>query len=144
MELSVRPPDQRFQFLSELHAPGERPLVLALRGGSAKGLAHAGLLRRLEEEGWHPQGLVGTSAGSLAGALFASGFGGAGSERVFLRRDFALVLDDRRRTPGLSATEDEDLHGTLMGLAFSQGRLMLTAPAVSASPSSKPWPGPRP
>lgn len=125
LELSVRPPDQRFHFLSELHAPGERPLVLALRGGSAKGLAHAGLLRRLEEEGWHPQGLVGTSAGSLAGALFASGFGGAGSERVFLRRDFALVLDDRRRTPGLSATEDEDLHGTLMGLAFSQGRLML-------------------
>ena len=125
LELSVRPPDHRFHFLSELHAPGERPLVLALRGGSAKGLAHAGLLRRLEEEGWHPQALVGTSAGSLAGALFASGFGGAGSERVFLRRDFALVLDDRRRTPGLSATEDEDLHGTLMSLALSQGRFML-------------------
>lgn len=125
LALEVRQPDQRFHFLSELHAPGERPLVLALRGGSAKGLAHAGVLRRLEEEGWHPSGLVGTSAGSFAAALYASGFGGAGAERVFERRDFSLVLDDRRRTPGLSASEDEDSHGTLMGLSFARGRLVL-------------------
>jgi len=123
--LKETPPDQRFHFLSELHAPGERPLVLALRGGSAKGLAHAGVLRRLEEEGWHPAGLVGTSAGSFAAAMYVSGFGGAGAERVFERRDFSLVLDDRRRTPGLSASEDEESHGTLMGLSFSQGRPML-------------------
>ncbi|WLT32031.1 patatin-like phospholipase family protein [Geothrix sp. PMB-07] len=125
LTLEVRPPDQRFHFLSELHAPGERPLVLALRGGSAKGLAHAGVLRRLEEEGWHPSGLVGTSAGSFAATLYAAGFGGAGAERVFERRDFSLVLDDRRRTPGLSASEDEDSHGTLMGLSFARGRLVL-------------------
>jgi len=125
LALTTRPPDQRFQFLSELHAPGEQPLVLALRGGSAKGLAHAGVLRRLEEEGWHPSGLVGTSAGSFAAALYAAGFGGAGAERVFERRDFALVLDDRRRTPGLSASEDEESHGTLMGISFSHGRPML-------------------
>lgn len=125
LELSQRPPDHRFRFLPELHAPGERPLVLALRGGSAKGLAHAGVLRRLEEEGWHPAGLVGTSAGSLASALFACGFGGAGSERVFAGRDFSLVLDDRRRAPGLSFSEDEELHGTVISLAFSQGRLVL-------------------
>jgi len=125
LALTVSPPDQRFRFLPELHAPGERPLVLALRGGSAKGLAHAGVLRRLEEEGWQPEGLVGTSAGSFAAALYASGFGGAGAERIFERRDFSLVLDDRRRTPGLSDSEDEELHGTLMGLAFVGGRPML-------------------
>ena len=123
--LEVRPPDQRFRLLPELRVPGERPLVLALRGGSAKGLAHAGLLRRLEEEGWHPEGLVGTSAGSLAAALFACGLGGAGSERVFAGRDFAAVLDDRRRAPGLSLSEDEALHGTVMSLAFAHGRPVL-------------------
>ena len=125
LELEVRPPDQRFRFLPELHAPGERPLVLALRGGSAKGLAHAGVLRRLEEEGWHPAGLVGTSAGSLASALFACGFGGAGSERIFAGRDFALVLDDRRRAPGLSLSEDEAVHGTVISLAFAHSRPVL-------------------
>lgn len=123
--LQERAPDHRFRFLPELHAPGERPLVLALRGGSAKGLAHAGVLRRLEEEGWHPMGLVGTSAGSLASALFACGFGGAGSERVFAGRDFSTVLDDRRRAPGLSLSEDEELHGTVISLAFAQGRPVL-------------------
>lgn len=125
LALETIPPDQRFRFLPVLHAPGERPLVLALRGGSAKGLAHAGVLRRLEEEGWHPEGVVGTSAGSFTAALFASGFGGVGAERIFERRDFSLVLDDRRRTPGLSASEDEDLHGTLMGLSFVGGRPIL-------------------
>ncbi|WP_243293908.1 patatin-like phospholipase family protein [Geothrix mesophila] len=125
LALTVSPPDQRFRFLPVLHAPGERPLVLALRGGSAKGLAHAGVLRRLEEEGWHPEGIVGTSAGSFAAALYASGFGGVGAERIFLRRDYSLVLDDRRRTPGLSASEDEERHGTLMGLSFVGGRPIL-------------------
>lgn len=125
LALEVRPPDHRFRFLPELKAPGQRPLVLALRGGSAKGLAHAGVLRRLEEEGWHPEGLVGTSAGSLASALFAVGLGGAGSERVFAGRDFSAVLDDRRRAPGLSLSEDEELHGTVISLAFARGRLVL-------------------
>lgn len=125
LALEVRPPDHRFRFLPELKAPGQRPLVLALRGGSAKGLAHAGVLRKLEEEGWHPEGLVGTSAGSLASALFASGLGGAGSERVFAGRDFSAVLDDRRRAPGLSLSEDEALHGTVISFAFAKGRPVL-------------------
>ncbi len=125
MTLTERAPDHRFRFLPELHAPGERPLALALRGGSAKGLAHAGVLRRLDEEGWHPEGLVGTSAGSLAAAIYACGFGGAGAERIFAGRDFAAVLDDRRRAPGLSLSEDEGLHGTVISLAFAQGRPVL-------------------
>jgi NTE family protein len=48
-------------------------LGLALSGGGFRGLAHIGVLRMLERYGLQPDFLAGTSAGSLIGALYASG-----------------------------------------------------------------------
>lgn len=48
-------------------------LGLALSGGGFRGLAHVGVLRTLEHYGLFPDFLAGTSAGSLIGALYASG-----------------------------------------------------------------------
>jgi NTE family protein len=50
---------------------------LALGGGAARGFAHIGVLQVLEEEGIKPQFVVGTSAGSLVAAFYASGKTGA-------------------------------------------------------------------
>ena len=50
------------------------PTVLVLSGGGAKGLAHIGVLRALDEAGVRPQMIVGTSMGAIVGALAASGF----------------------------------------------------------------------
>ena len=52
-------------------------LGLALGGGAARGFAHIGVLQVLEEEGIKPQFVVGTSAGSLVAAFYASGKTGA-------------------------------------------------------------------
>lgn len=52
-------------------------LGLALSGGTAKVIAHIGVLRALEEEGLPPAAIVGTSGGSLIGALYAAGLGPA-------------------------------------------------------------------
>jgi NTE family protein len=53
----------------------KRPLKigLALGGGAAKGFAHVGVIQVLEEAGIKPQLVVGTSAGSVVGAFYASG-----------------------------------------------------------------------
>lgn len=52
----------------------ERPrLGLVLGGGGARGLAHIGVLRVLEQEGIPIDYLAGTSMGGLVGALFAAG-----------------------------------------------------------------------
>jgi len=48
-------------------------LGLALGGGAARGFAHVGVIQVLEEAGLRPAYLVGTSAGSLVAALYASG-----------------------------------------------------------------------
>ena len=46
---------------------------LALGGGAARGFAHIGVIQVLEEAGIRPDLVVGTSAGSLVAALYASG-----------------------------------------------------------------------
>lgn len=51
-------------------------IVLALSGGVAHGFAHIGVLQVLDQNGIRPDGIVGTSAGSVVGALYAGGLRG--------------------------------------------------------------------
>jgi predicted acylesterase/phospholipase RssA len=51
-------------------------LALVLSGGGAKGLAHIGLLQVLDSMGVRPDLVVGTSMGSVVGAMYASGYSG--------------------------------------------------------------------
>ncbi len=53
----------------------KRKLGLALGGGGARGLAHIGVLKVLEEEGLAADFVAGTSVGSLIGALYCCGYG---------------------------------------------------------------------
>lgn len=58
------------------HVPKPPRIGLALGGGAARGFAHIGVIQVLEEHGIKPDLVVGTSAGSLVAALYASGKGG--------------------------------------------------------------------
>ena len=51
-----------------------REIALALSGGGVKGYAHIGVLRLLEREGFRVRAIAGTSAGGLAGAMYAYGY----------------------------------------------------------------------
>ena len=70
-----------------------RPVVaFVLGGGGARGFAHAGALRILDEAGIRPDLIVGTSAGSLVGALYAGGLrGGALVEAALAVQQEQLV-----------------------------------------------------
>ena len=46
---------------------------LALSGGAARGIAHIGVLKYLEEQNVKPCCIAGTSAGSIVGAMYCSG-----------------------------------------------------------------------
>jgi NTE family protein len=54
--------------------PSKRPkIALVLSGGGARGLAHIGVLKVLEEEKVPIDMIVGTSVGAMIGALYAAG-----------------------------------------------------------------------
>lgn len=55
-----------------------------LSGGGAKGLAHIGVLKVLEEEGIRPDLITGTSMGSLVGGLYACGYSAGQIEDLVL------------------------------------------------------------
>ena len=60
-----------------------RPTVaLVLGGGGLRGFAHIGVLRALEEAGIEPDIVVGTSAGAVVGAAYASGMTSAQMKSV--------------------------------------------------------------
>lgn len=52
----------------------EIKLGFALSGGGAKGLAHIGVLKVLEENGIYPDLVTGTSMGSIVGGLYSIGY----------------------------------------------------------------------
>jgi NTE family protein len=68
-------------------------IALALGGGAARGFAHIGVIKALEANGIVPDMVVGTSVGSLVGALYAAGYGGADLERVALQIEDTFVTD---------------------------------------------------
>jgi NTE family protein len=68
-------------------------LGLALGGGAARGFAHVGVIQVLEQNGIRPDVVVGTSAGSLVAALYASGKNAAELERVAMSMEEATLTD---------------------------------------------------
>ncbi len=59
--------------LRDMSRPQKPAIALALGGGGLRGFAHLGVLRALEEAGIQPGIVVGTSAGAVVGAAYASG-----------------------------------------------------------------------
>ncbi len=66
---------------------GPRRIGLALGSGSARGLAHIGVLKVLEAEGLRPDAIAGTSMGAVVGAFYAAGIPIDEIERIAIEFD---------------------------------------------------------
>jgi NTE family protein len=89
-------------WLSGCAGPGEKPpslpapalkIGLALGGGAARGFAHVGVIKALEAQGIVPDIVVGTSAGAVVGALYASGLSGLELQKVALDMEEGQIGD---------------------------------------------------
>ena len=74
-------------------APHKIRIGLALGGGAARGFAHIGVIKALESQGILADIVVGTSAGSVVGALYAAGNSGFALQRMALDMDEAAISD---------------------------------------------------
>jgi len=73
-----------------------RPKIgLVLSGGGARGIAHIGVLKVLEEVGIEPDYITGTSMGSLIGALYAIGYRSDQLEKIVMGQDWDVLLTDK-------------------------------------------------
>lgn len=71
-------------------APAPIKIGIALGGGAAKGFAHIGVIKMLEANGFAPAVVAGTSAGSVVGAMYASGM------NAFELQEKAVALDESK------------------------------------------------
>ena len=73
----------------------DKRIGLVLSGGSAKGLAHIGVLKVLEEEKVPVEYITGTSMGSIVGGLYAAGYTVEEIEKFAVETDwFAMFTDN--------------------------------------------------
>ena len=78
--------DPQAVLIKPMHS--DKPIIaLALGSGGNRGFAHIGVIKALEAHGIHIDIIVGTSAGSVVGALYAGGYTGEEIEQIALSLD---------------------------------------------------------
>lgn len=106
---------------------GQPRIGLVLAGGGARGLAHIGVIRYLEQHGIRVHAIAGTSMGAIIGALYASGLDVDAIEGIAASLDWKHVFDDSTPREQLSVRRrQENLDFLVRGkLRFNEGRLRL-------------------
>jgi len=90
---NVRPEPPPAEPVAASVPPPKIRVGLALGGGAAKGFAHIGVIKMLEANGIQPDVVAGTSAGSVVGALYASGMDPFALQQRAVALDEAQIRD---------------------------------------------------
>ena len=99
----------------------ERPpakIALALGGGAARGFAHIGVIKALEAQGISADIIVGTSAGSVVGALYAAGYNGFQIQELSMKMEEDQVIDGSGMYRCIAETVVSDKRGCIKGQAL--------------------------
>lgn len=106
--------------------PAQGPrLGLVLSGGGARGIAHVGVLKALEEQGVRPGCIAGTSMGALVGALYAAGYSAARIEEIVRSVDWQRIYSGRAERPLVPVARRVEEVRPLVRLGFELWRLHL-------------------
>lgn len=95
---------------------------LVLGGGGAKGVAHIGVLKVLEEAGIPVDYIAGTSMGAIVGGLYAIGYSPAEIDSMVSRQDWTMLLSDRVERSNLSFPEKENSERYILSLPFGKNK----------------------
>ena len=105
--------------LSGLAQEKEDPKVgLVLSGGGAKGLAHIGVLKVLEEAGVRVDYIGGTSMGAIVGALYSAGYSAHQLDSIFQATNFNILLQDELPRSAKTFYEKRDSERYALTLPF--------------------------
>jgi NTE family protein len=115
-------------------------VVLALGGGGAKGNAHIGVLRVLEQEGFRIRAIAGTSFGGVVACLYAAGYSPDQIENIFTAVDqtrlYSRGPDENASFLGLSRVRHW-LKETLGEKTFADARIPCAVTAVDMRTSTE-------
>ena len=96
----------------------ELKVGLVLSGGGAKGLAHIGALKVIEDSGVQIDYIAGTSMGAIVGALYASGYRANELDSIFRQINFNSLIQDDFSRSSKTFYEKEDAERYAISLPF--------------------------
>ncbi|HKO21379.1 MAG TPA: patatin-like phospholipase family protein [Candidatus Eisenbacteria bacterium] len=96
----------------EASAGPPRDQALVLSGGGSRGIAHAGVIAGLEQKGYSPGIVVGTSMGAVIGALYASGLSADSVTSIVEEQDWRQIFAPYPSAVGL----DRSVHYPVLRL----------------------------
>lgn len=88
---------------------------LVLSGGGAKGLAHIGVLKALEENNIPVDYITGTSMGGIVGAMYAAGYSPSEIEKVALGADFQDWVTGRFQSDYSYYFQKQEQNSSILG-----------------------------
>ncbi|MDN3595775.1 patatin-like phospholipase family protein [Zunongwangia endophytica] len=91
---------------------------LVLSGGGAKGLAHIGALKVIEDAGVHIDYIAGTSMGAIVGGLYASGYTATELDSIVNHTNFNLLIQDEIPRTAMTFYEKENTERYALTLPF--------------------------
>lgn len=95
---------------------------LVLSGGGAKGLAHIGVLKMIDEAGLRLDYIAGSSMGAVIGGLYASGYTGKQIDSLFYTVDFDNLIQDKLSRRRKSFYEKDDAEKYALTLPIIDGK----------------------
>ncbi|WP_339845995.1 patatin-like phospholipase family protein [Dokdonia sp. Asnod3-C12] len=98
---------------------------LVLSGGGAKGFAHIGVLKVIEEAGVRIDYIAGTSMGAIVGGLYASGYNAAEIDSIFTSVNFNNIIQDNLPRKAKTSYERDDAERYVISLPFDHLKLSL-------------------
>ncbi len=98
---------------------------LVLSGGGAKGLAHIGVLKVIDEVGVKLDYIAGSSIGAVIGGLYASGYTGKQLDSIFHTVDFNNLIQDKLPRRAKTFYEKEDAEKYALTLPVVKGKIGL-------------------
>ncbi|WP_299534004.1 patatin-like phospholipase family protein [Ulvibacterium sp.] len=103
---------------------------VVLSGGGAKGMAHIGALKVIEEAGVEVDYIGGTSMGAIVGALYAAGYSAVELDSIFRAIDFTNLIQDNLPRDAKTFYEKEDSERYAITLPFNNFKISVP-PAYS-------------
>jgi len=111
--------------------PSEKGKIgVVLSGGGAKGMAHIGALKVIEEAGVKVDYIGGTSMGAIVGALYAAGYSAMELDSIFRATDFTNLIRDNLPRDAKTFYEKEDSERYALTLPFNNFKVSVP-PAYS-------------
>lgn len=99
---------------------------LVLSGGGAKGFAHVGVLKVLEEAKIPIDYIAGTSIGSIVGGLYACGYDAATLEKIVKSQDWGTLLSNEYKAEFISPFDKVDKSRYNVSFPFAEKKLALS------------------